>query len=298
MITNLKVSIIIVNWNGYIDTLECLKSLENIEYPNYEVVIVDNGSTDNSVLEIKKHYPKHLLIETNENLGFAGGNNVGIRYALDHGTDQILLLNNDTVVDKYFLKKLVDHSISNQNIGIVGPLIYYFKEKKKLWWQGGNFDFWFNFCDYSFDKVPEKPYQSSFISGCALLIKKDVIEKIGLLNEDYFLYYEDADWCFRAKKEGYNCTIIPSSIIWHKVSSSSGSSLKPQNQYYFIRNKMLFAFRNFSIFKFVLFIVPYSLKFLGKTIFLFFTDKDRVRYQFKGFRDYWRSKFGKLEVDK
>lgn len=293
MSVNAKVAIIIVNWNGYTDTIECLTSLESITYPNYEIIVVDNGSTNNSVAEIKKHFPTQLVLETKENIGFAGGNNVGIRYALEHGADQILLLNNDTIVEKNFLDSLVDYSSSNELVGVVGPLIYYFKEKEKLWWQGGDFDFWFNFRDWNFSKIQDEPYESSFISGCALLIKKEVIEKVGLLDERFFLYYEDADWCYRALKEDYKCFIIPESKIWHKVSSSSGSSLKPENQYYFIRNKLLFAYKNLSLLRFSLFFSLYFLKFSGKTIVLFLTDRGKFKYHVKGFKDFIIKKFGK-----
>ncbi len=190
-----KVFIIILNWNGAKDTIDCLKSLENLDYPDFEILVVDNGSTDDSVLKIKSQISnlknKVVLIENKENLGFPAGNNIGIEYALECGADYALLLNNDTVADKNFLKEMVGVAENNEKIGILGPKIYFYDDPKRIWFAGGSFDWFRGSAHIGFGEIDFQKYQSEkevgFITGCAMLVKKEVFGKIGLLDERFFL---------------------------------------------------------------------------------------------------------------
>jgi GT2 family glycosyltransferase len=240
-----KVSIILVNWNNSGDTIECLESLEQLTYQNFEIIVVDNNSTDNSIKELENVNNIHL-IQNNNNLGFAGGNNVGIELALKGKSDYILLLNNDTVVDKEFLSVFVNKVAADINIGVIGGKIYYYNYPDKIWSAGGGitkvtkrtFQYGENEKDkekYNLEK------EVAFLSGCCMLIKRDVFEKVGMLDEDYFMYYEDVDFCVRAK-QFFKIMYTPEAIIWHKVSATTEKSFR---DYYRIRNYLYLLKKRF-----------------------------------------------------
>lgn len=261
----MKVVVIIPNWNGQKFLADCLNSLSKITWPNYEIIIVDNSSTDGSVDFIKKNYPSIFLIENKENLGFAAACNQGIKLALKHGTDYILLLNNDTIVAHDFLEKMVTTAESDKKIGIVGAKIYYDDEPKKIWFAGGDFIWWRVSGKHRFWQKLDKPESagirlSDFITGCVMLIKKEVFFDIGFFYEPYFLSVEDLDFCWRAKKKGWKIVVNLDAKIWHKVSSSRLGEFSFSNGYYGTRNRLFFAFKrlkNFlSGFVFLLAVLP------------------------------------------
>lgn len=245
------VYIIILNWNGYKDTIECLESLKKITYKNYKIVLIDNGSTDDSVKILHAKYPKIKLIENNVNLGFAGGCNIGIKYALKRNSDYVLLLNNDTIVESNFLNVLVTTSINDENIGIVGPIIYYYKKPRTIWASGAyKFDKYnLKYIDFNYGKRDSETLNEiknvDFIWGCCLLIKKSLFINVGLFDDEYFMYTEDKDLSYRAQQAGYKLVINPKSKIWHKVSSSSGGENNNLIYYYMSRNNILFINKHF-----------------------------------------------------
>jgi len=247
-----KVSIIILNWNGWQDTLECFDSLVKITYPNYDVVVIDNDSTNESVEKIKnwinnkKTAVNYKLLINDRNAGFAGGNNPGIEYAIKNKSDYALLLNNDTIVDPGFLEKLVKVGESSRKFGIIGPKIYYETDKNRIWFGGGDFSWLSGGRHMDYDKIDDKPQDEAikeikFMTGCCLLIKREVIEKIGLMDEDFFLYYEDTEWSLRARKFGYKIIYAPAAHIWHKISRSVKPKTNPIVHYYHIRNALLLS---------------------------------------------------------
>lgn len=256
-----RIAIILVNWNGKNDTLECLVSLGKLKAPSskLKVIVVDNGSTDDSVAVIRKKFPNVEIIETGKNLGFTGGNNVGIRRALEHGADFVWLLNNDTTADKNALKALID-AFADRHVGIAGSKIYfaprreYHKERydesehgKVLWYAGGLIDWENMYASHrGVDEVDKGQYdkieETGFITGCSMMVKKDVFEKIGLLDEKFFAYLEDLDFCLRAKDIGYTLMYTPSSIVWHKNAGSSAVG-SDTHQYYMTRNRLIIGMR-------------------------------------------------------
>ena len=294
-----KVAIITLNWNGWEDTIECFESLYQITYPNYDVIVVDNGSEDESIKNIKEYaegnakveskffeydpsnkpikiieYTKEeaeagrgkemeienlpsnrklIIIKNEKNYGFAEGNNIGMRYALRVlNPDYVLLLNNDTVVDKEFLGELVKVGEGDEKIGIVGPMIlsYYnsnlilsagldiskITHTTKMLGHARRQD------DIKYNIEKEVDY----VSGCALLIKTEVIKSIGLMDSRYFVYVEEKDWCVRARLSGYSCVYVPRSSIWHKVSISA-NQISGLQEYYLVRGQILYLkkFTNF-----------------------------------------------------
>ncbi|MHA1439876.1 MAG: glycosyltransferase family 2 protein [Promethearchaeota archaeon] len=243
-----KVSIIILNWNGWKDTIECLESLHRITYPNYEVIVVDNGSKGNDADILEKEYGNYIrLIRSKKNLGFTGGNNLGVRKILEEKKSKyILLLNNDTIVDKNFLNFLVKVIGLKSNIAAVSPIIYYHKDPKKIWFSGGKIDF-FRCQAIHNTKPPTNNYtKTNYISGCCFLIKSSFVDK-NIFYPKYFAYCEDAELSLKLQKRGLSMMICKKSIIYHKYKASSSKA--PHLIFYLsIRNRILLAKRNFPLF--------------------------------------------------
>ena len=276
-----KVAIIILNWNGWKNTIECLESLYQIDYPNYEVILVDNGSKDGSVEKIQEYasgelkvessffqydssskpiklikptnspmpqakFNKELvLIENKVNYGFAEGTNVGLRLAQKQQADYVLLLNNDIVVDRKFLSELINAAEETPQIGIAGPTIYYYDRPSTVDFAGEDLTLWRvkgkEYCTKS-----KAPREVDKIEGSCMLIRRSLLDKIGLLYPKFWAYWEETDFCFRAKRAGFKVVYLPKSEVWHKVASSLGEN-NSLRQYYLNRNRFLFARRNLSL---------------------------------------------------
>ncbi len=237
-----SVFVILLNWNRPKDTLECIASLREQPYPNSHVVVVDNGSSDDSVERIRCSGGGNLtLLEAGENLGFTGGNNLGVQYALDHGADYVWVLNNDTIVLPGALETLVQAAETDAQIGMVSPKILFHPEHQLVWFGGADYDKWFligRCLGYGqkdvgqFDREQDIPWAT----GCALLIRREVLETVGLLNNDYFSNGEDLDYSLNAITHGYRIRYTPSSVIWHKEAVAFGGRDAPRYAYYQTRN--------------------------------------------------------------
>jgi GT2 family glycosyltransferase len=239
--------VIVLNWNGRDETLECLASLGHVTYPSMSVLVVDNGSSDGSQEAIRQKYPEVTLLETGSNLRFAGGNNVGIRFALGRGAEQIVLLNNDTTVDPEFLGAMTAALQSWPGAGIVAPKILYSADPGHVWYAGGEISFWTGTMRHRGIRQPDgerfdRPCETGYASGCCLMVTRTTVETIGLLDESYFMYSEDADWSLRARQAGFRVLYEPRARVWHKVSVSAGghlSAFKVWNK--FLSNLRFFA---------------------------------------------------------
>lgn len=257
-----KVYIILVNWNGWEDTIECLRSLEELDYADYSVIVVDNGSTDRSVEEIERRFPYITLLKNDENRGFAGGNNTGIEYALDREADYVWLLNNDTVVDRKALSHLVERMEEDADIGICGSwLIYYHQRGATQAWGGGRFNKWIGTIQ-SFgqnkpvDSMPNRQAiekKLDYVVGASILVSRKFINTVGLLNEEYFLYYEEIDWAMRAKEQ-FKLGFAPRSRVYHKEGASTGgrqsqqTNRSKQSDYYQLKNRLKFTYKFFPLY--------------------------------------------------
>lgn len=235
-----KVFIILLNYNGYEDTIQCMESLEKIDYENYEVVIVDNKSTNESLKKLTEYIEehktsfrkKHTLIPSKNNHGFAAGNNIGIKYALKNQCDFVVLINTDTLVKKDFLKELTIPFENSDDVGISTGKIYYESKRDTFWFAGGTFNeerFYGAHIGQGEKDLGQYDEQKniSFCTGCLMMIKREVLEKVGFLSEEYFMYYEDVDYCLKVRELGYKIAYAPKAIIYHKVSASTGGEESP-----------------------------------------------------------------------
>lgn len=239
-----KVAIIVLNYNGQAVLKDCLASLFRVNYPNFEVVVVDNGSTDGSLEAARMAFSRATFIKNEENLGFSAGNNVGIRHALEKMSDYVLLLNNDTEVEKDFLEKLVTEGESFLDVGLLSPLIF-LGRTGKIWFSGGRIDWLRMKTSHFFDIPTEKTRKTDFMTGCAMLIKKEVFREIGLLDEDFFLYWEDADFGERAARANFNKVVVRDSQIYHfeKSGEAKGNKL-----YWLVLSGLIFFQKNAPIY--------------------------------------------------
>lgn len=296
-----KVSLVILHFKEIKLTNQCLESVEKLHCPKgleLQTIVVNNNSQEN-LKDLERKFRDFVFTETKKNLGFTGGNNVGIKKGLEGGAEFLFIVNNDTILDKNLLVQLVKAAGSDEKIGLLAPKVYfapgyeYHQERYKpadrgrvIWYAGGLVD-WNNVLasHRGMDEIDEGQYdemeETEFISGCAMFIKGEVFEKVGLLDERYFLYLEDADFCQKAKKAGFKLIYVPKAKLWHANAASSkvGGSLQ---DYYFTRNRMLFG-RQYA---------PLRTKFalFRESLRLLFTGR---KWQRIGIRDFYLSKFGK-----
>jgi GT2 family glycosyltransferase len=297
-----KIVVSILNFNSGQETIECLKSLQKIDQSQFEmsVTVRDNGSSQPFQVNTADFKDIHLSVDMGkENLGFSGGHNEIIRKSQKNGFDYILILNNDVILDKNFLKYLFEESESDSKIGITVPKIYFAKgyefhksryEQKELgkviWYAGGEMD-WNNIIGFhrGVDQVDvgqfEETCETPFPTGACMLVSREVIEKTGMFDDRYFLYYEDSDWTMRIKKAGYTIMYLPKSIIWHKNAASSGSG-SPLHDYYITRNRLLFGLQ-YSSLRTQIALIKESLKLLTSG----------RKWQKVGVKDYYIKKLGK-----
>jgi hypothetical protein len=243
------VAVIVLNWNGRDDSIACLESLEKVTYPDFDVMLVDNGSADGSVAAIRGRFPRLEIVETGRNLGYAGGNNAGIRIALDRGVDYVLLLNNDTVVHPSLLDVLVAAAERCPEGAIFGARIFHQAEPSRVWYGGAMWhDRWMRFQhvdDEAQVRTDERGVAPvDYACGCALLARSAVLRKVGLLDPRFFLTYEDTDLCFRARRAGFTCYYVPGAVLWHKISTSFGGAESPLFVYFMTRNLLLWGERH------------------------------------------------------
>jgi len=240
------VGISVVTWNNYADTAECLDSLLELTYPNAELVLVDNGSTDGSAERLEAEFPSVEVIHTGENLGYAGGMNVGTRAVLDRGVDYVWQLNNDVIVpDDTLLTELVATMEANDDIGMLTPLVTEYPNTETVWFWRGAIDWRTGETTHPEppEPIPDELVYSDYIPNCSLLFPSHVLEEVGLLPEEYFLYFDDVEHGVRIARAGYKLATDPSTEIYHKESKSSMGELGPMYSYYKSRNTFLFSRR-------------------------------------------------------
>ena len=231
-----KVGIILLNWNSYDHSSNCIQSLQQCDYPNFEIIVVDNGSMDGSGNLLKANFPAIHLIASVTNEGFAAGNNRGFEYAIQQQFPYAMMLNNDVFVEPDFLSKLVDYMGSHPSAGAIQPKIFFNHDRTKIWNGGSYYLPWFGWPYSKRYQRKAGALQSQFqvvdwITGCAFLTKTSILKEVGLLNEAFFIYYEDADLSFRIRSKGYQLLFHPQSVIYHIAGSSNKTKIKGKEGY-------------------------------------------------------------------
>ncbi len=238
------VAIILVNWNQKEDLVECLISIKNNSYSVYSVILVDNNSSDDSIEEAKKiNWGKMKIIRNKRNFGFAKANNIGIRKALGENYDYIMLLNTDTIIEKDAIKNIVDFFENDNEIAALSPLILFYQKKDMISYAGGIIDnkhrHFTHRGAYQIDKGQfNKPIETDFLTGCCLTIKSEVLKEVGLLDEKYFMYFEDTDLSFRLKRRHYKIFYFPEAKVWHKITDKKIFEKRFYYHYYMNRNRL------------------------------------------------------------
>ncbi|MBO9542044.1 glycosyltransferase family 2 protein [bacterium] len=238
--------IIILNWRGAADTIRCLTSAFAQDYPHLSVLVVDNGSGDDSAALIRAAHPDVSLLELPTNLGFAGGMNRGCEYAMERGADLLLLLNNDATLAQDAVSCLVEAMIERPDAGMVTPCIYHQDEPQKPWYAGGRLSRWTGTAKHETTPTDQAVRPVSFATGCCLLLQSALYHRIGGLNERYFLYFEDVEYCTRVLAAGYAIYYVPTAHAWHAVGASTNSQREkaPALDYYDVRNGLFYIFEH------------------------------------------------------
>jgi GT2 family glycosyltransferase len=244
------VAVVVLCWNGREDTLACLASLERLDWPKVSVIAVDNGSTDDTVEAIRAEFPNVTAIRSEENLGFAEGNNVGLRAALESGADYVLLLNNDTIADERLVAALVTEAQRRPDAGALCPLIRYVDPPDRIWYAGARFDprAAHNGRHTGYGELDRGQYHSvreiGRATGAAMLVPREVVERVGYLDRRLFLQVEDVEWSLRMRAAGYRILFVPDGQVWHHVSVASGGERAPDTAYYEMRNTLAVSARH------------------------------------------------------
>lgn len=245
-----KIAVILVNWNSFIVTNDCIYSLKKATYPHFDIIVIDNGSEDGSGDLLLENNPHIILLKSLTNRGYTGGNNLGFEYSIRNGYTYSMLLNNDTFVEVDFLEPLVNYMDLHPNTGVIQSKIY-FNHNRKILWSGGSFynQFWgFAYTSGLFKKTSRKYEQIrkvDWVTGCSFFTRNEILKKSGLLAENMFIYSEDVDLSFRIGKLGFDLIYHPDSIIYH-IAGASGKSknkgkegyLSPKVHYLNIRNRI------------------------------------------------------------
>jgi GT2 family glycosyltransferase len=289
--------IILLNYNNWQDTLECVRSLEESGIDAGSILVVENSSTDDSYKCLKESLGTVTLLKTDQNLGFSGGNNFGIRHALKSNPQYIILLNNDTLVNKDSIRILVDEMNNYPEASLGTGQIRYYPETDKIWYAGGKLNKWRGLAVHLHENeyagnlpVSNEPSFVSFISGCYLCIRTSMMGKTGLLNEKFFLYHEDIEFSARAVRNGLKLLYVPASVIYHKCRGER--KLRERTLYYAVRNRnllidMCFPFVAKIYFFFVI---------RAKMLIWFFRDKELFHAAQVGLKDYKKDVFGQVRI--
>lgn len=254
-----RVGIVIVNYNGEKYQNDCIESLYDMTFQDFEIIIVDSGSKDNSISMVREKFPKVHILEQNENVGVAVGNNIGIKYSLSLNTAYTLLLNNDIVVDKHLLEELVKKSDGKR---VVVPKIYYYEPKNMLWYAGGDILYNRGIAVHTGIKQEDVGQHDTeryveYAPTCCMLIPNKFFNKVGFIDEKMFMYFDDTDLCMRFIENGIELLYVPNAKMWHKVSSSSGGEDSPIVVYYNTRNRFYFIKKHSKYMKY--YVMPYMI---------------------------------------
>ncbi|MFA6940920.1 MAG: glycosyltransferase family 2 protein [Clostridiaceae bacterium] len=294
-----KTAIIILNFNSYNQTIECIESVKNITYPNYEIIVVDNNSKDDSLQLIKSSFPGIILLKSEDNLGYASGNNLGIKYALDENIEYICILNNDAAVDKNFLQPVIKTLIDDKKAAAAGPSICYYGQDDIIQAMGGNINLYTGLSSLKFkgkkhSEIKESLISVDYLGGACFVVKADILKKIGLIPENYFLFYEETEFFLNIKRQGYRLISVRDSKVYHKVSGTI-SKYKGLSYFFLNRNRILFVRRNAKLYHKFFFFFYIIIETIGRMILR--GELSLFKYYYEGLKAD-KNKINKDEIKK
>jgi hypothetical protein len=242
------VTIIVVTFKALNDTLECLDSISKMTYSNLRVILVDQNSQDGTVEAVRGQFPRVDLIENLTNDGFTGGNNLGLRAAMEQPTAYVLLLNNDTIVEPGLLEKLLAPMETDMTVGIIGPTMLFYKEPNTICWAGSYVDWrgWAHIYGYGqlIGAIDMQPRETGYVAGCGMMIRRALLEEVGFFDNRFFIYYEEVDLCARARRAGWRVMYLPSAKMWHKISRVTELLGRDFALYHMQRNRLLYLWKD------------------------------------------------------
>lgn len=292
---------VILNSNRREDTLACLDSLAVSDYPNVKSIVLDNNSTDGSVDAIRNRFPTVTIIHLTENLGYAGNNNVGVNAALKMGAEWVFVLNEDVIMDRDCLRKLVEVGEGEPRIGILGPMVYHFDEKQVIQSAGGMLGKYWQSIHLGQNEPDQgqfrEPHQVEWISGCAILFRRAAIERAGMLDSNYFIYWEETEWCIRTARAGWRIVHVPAAKLWHKGVQKNYQP-KPSFTYYATRNHLFtlakhhapLVARMYTWFQFTRTLISWSVKSKWRH------KREHRNAMWRGILDFLRGRMGPMPV--
>lgn len=297
-------AVIVLNWNGRDDTIRCLQSLKGQVNAAFRVIVVDNGSADDSVSAIRRSFPEVEIVETGENLGYAEGNNVGIRRELDAGAEYVLVVNNDTILESDCVSAMVREARAHPEAAAIGAKNFSLKNQRAIYNFGGRFD-WMGRPrlvkhSHTDDVQTESPQTTAWLSGCAILFNRRALEQVGLFDPRYFLLFEETDWCIRARRANFTLRLAPEAHVWHERAASFGSKQSAKYLYYYTRNHFLWVERTATP-------LQMPIRYLG-AVYRALHSLYRARKEspsvawalriavLRGFLDYSRRRFGRCNL--
>lgn len=283
-----KIAVVLINLNQEHHTRECIQSLRQVpirqrssdfdelgertgqvRHGNLEIILIDNGSTDGSAFRLKNEFPEIIVLRNEANLGFAEGNNIGIRFALQRGAEYVVLLNNDTIVESNFLIPLLELADKDPTIGVQSGKIMFHSAPNLIWYAGGHIHIHKGLAVHRGIFEEDKGQhdhieETGYATGCLMFLTKRALEEVGELERSFFAYFEDFDWCLRAREKGFRVVYNPGSKIWHKVSTTSTHD-SPAYLYFTMRNKILFVRRHSTMIQIILHL-PYFFYFYARQL--------------------------------
>ena len=298
MTSSLVISVVL-NTNHREDTLQCLASLNRSTYKNHKIILLDNASSDGSIEAVRTLWPEVQIIKLQKNLGYAGNNNLGIQAAMEQGANWVFILNEDTILDPECIRHLVLVSESDQTFGIAGPMVYHHDEPNVIQSAGGRIDKYYRGWHLGQNELDqgqfEQPHPVDWISGCGMMVRRSLIEQLGAIDERFFYYMEEFDWCIRAKKAGWQIIHVPQAKLWHKGVQSDYQP-KPSITYYATRNQLLVLLKHHaSLMAWIITLVQLFRTFISWSL------KPKYRYKnehrnamWRGFLDFFHHRWGKI----
>ena len=236
-----SIAVVILAWNNYDDTRECIESILGQGLVETDVFLVDNGSRLEPLADLPHQFPEINYIRSDRNLGFAAGTNLGLREALATESEYILIINNDTRADEFMLHELLK-ALKDEDVGLTAPVIYYYDDPDKVWSSGGAMNnlFLMPLESHSTKNILDCPTERTFVSGCCYLLKRELLEQVGLFDERFFLYFEDLDFCKRINETFWKMKVVPAAKLFHKVAQSSGGQFSERERFYYALSSGLY----------------------------------------------------------